>query len=342
MLDKDKLHSFVEKITSEQAEAPIDASVVITNGQSTVLPDKNGLGVDKDTLVSLLQQGVNAQTVSLEVHRSPVQADIQVTTADQSAAEATAIMATPITLTYNGQTFTPTPAQIGSWLTFTKTDTGTLAIGFDTTLMKAYTATAAKGINVAAVNEQVSVVNGVVQGNTPGTNGLAVDQDGLVKAMTANLTTHTAGGIAITTSPIAFKTTYNRTTDLGSGKYVEINLSTQHLWAYDNNQVVFDSPITSGAVYYGLGTPTGMFAVYYKTTDFWMDGRHEPFPYYVHVDYWMPFDGGVGMHDASWRSAFGGQDYYSDGSHGCINMPHDAAAWMYNFADIGTPVWVHQ
>ena len=49
-----------------------------------------------------------------------------------------------------------------------------------------------------------------------------------------------------------------------------------------------------------------------------------------------------GMHDATWRSKsqFGTDRYTYDGSHGCVNMPYDAARYLYKNADKGTPVIV--
>ena len=55
----------------------------------------------------------------------------------------------------------------------------------------------------------------------------------------------------------------------------------------------------------------------------------------------MTFNGGIGFHDASWQSAFGGTRYKTHGSHGCINMPTDQAAKMYELISDGTPVVVH-
>jgi len=55
----------------------------------------------------------------------------------------------------------------------------------------------------------------------------------------------------------------------------------------------------------------------------------------------MPFNGGVGLHDASWRSTFGGKIYVTGGSHGCINLPRSAAETIYNNISAGTPVLVY-
>ena len=61
------------------------------------------------------------------------------------------------------------------------------------------------------------------------------------------------------------------------------------------------------------------------------------------VDYWMPFTrGGCGLHDANWRSRFGGEIYKTNGSHGCVNLPHDKAEELFNMISIGTVVIVHK
>ena len=52
----------------------------------------------------------------------------------------------------------------------------------------------------------------------------------------------------------------------------------------------------------------------------------------------MPFNGGIGMHDATWRSSFGGTIYKTGGSHGCINLPHSVAKKIYENIQAGMPV----
>ena len=65
------------------------------------------------------------------------------------------------------------------------------------------------------------------------------------------------------------------------------------------------------------------------------DGTYE---YETQVTYWMPFNGGIGMHDAYWRSSFGGRIYKTNGSHGCINTPKDKMEELFDCVQIGTPV----
>ena len=52
----------------------------------------------------------------------------------------------------------------------------------------------------------------------------------------------------------------------------------------------------------------------------------------------MPFNGGIGMHDAYWRSSFGGRIYKTNGSHGCINLPPAVAKTIYENISAGMPV----
>ena len=52
----------------------------------------------------------------------------------------------------------------------------------------------------------------------------------------------------------------------------------------------------------------------------------------------MPFNGNVGIHDASWRYSFGGNIYKSDGSHGCVNVPKYLASTIFDNIDAGTPI----
>lgn len=121
--------------------------------------------------------------------------------------------------------------------------------------------------------------------------------------------------------------------------YVEIDISAQHLYYYENLSLKYESDIVTGNVSARHNTPTGVFYLRARQTNQVLTGRN----YASHVDYWMPFiANSIGMHDATWRSRFGGQIYQTGGSHGCVNMPHANAAALYNMIQVGTPVIVHQ
>ena len=92
-------------------------------------------------------------------------------------------------------------------------------------------------------------------------------------------------------------------------------------------------------------TPSGIYSLTYKEKDRILRGKKKPdgtYEYESHVDYWMPFNGGIGLHDASWRSKFGGTLYQGNGSHGCVNTPWDQAGIIFDNIEIGTPVVVYK
>jgi len=122
------------------------------------------------------------------------------------------------------------------------------------------------------------------------------------------------------------------------GTYIEISLTAQHLWMYENGVCVVSTPIVSGCVAIpGRLTPTGVFSIYSKSTNAWLVGP----TWRDFVYYWMPFYGAYGLHDATWRSEFGGEIYVNEGSHGCTNLPLEAAAKIYEYAEIGTKVIIY-
>ena len=121
------------------------------------------------------------------------------------------------------------------------------------------------------------------------------------------------------------------------GTYVDVDIANQLLIYYQQGEPVIVSEIVTGNESKGNGTPTG---VYYIDTK--IPGKYLVGPdWNVWVDRWMKFTGAVGIHDASWRSKFGGNIYQYNGSHGCVNLPHDVALSLYDMVDIGTMVVVH-
>ena len=133
-------------------------------------------------------------------------------------------------------------------------------------------------------------------------------------------------GIVITRDPIyGMRGIPNGVFDTNK-TYIEINISAQKLWYYKAGGLIIESDIVTGNVSNGNGTPNGAYYIKYKELNARLNGPG----YNTGVSYWMPFNEGVGLHDAKWRGAFGGSIYKSDGSHGCINLPFLTAQTIYN------------
>ena len=123
------------------------------------------------------------------------------------------------------------------------------------------------------------------------------------------------------------------TPDYGT-TYVEINLTAQHLFLYQDGELILESDFVSGNSSKGYDTPVGVYGITYKQRNATLTGEDYETP----VSYWMPFNRNVGMHDASWRRTFGGNIYKTNGSHGCINLPSSVAKELYSYVEKGTPV----
>ena len=121
--------------------------------------------------------------------------------------------------------------------------------------------------------------------------------------------------------------------------YVELDLTRQRVWMYVNGNCILDTPCVTGNVAGGYSTPPGIFHLTYKDTTTYLEGYNsDGSKYKSFVNFWMPFNGGIGFHDASWRSSFGGRIYMTNGSHGCVNLPYAAAQTIYNNINTSMPI----
>ena len=117
--------------------------------------------------------------------------------------------------------------------------------------------------------------------------------------------------------------------------YIDVSIDTQTLVYYVNGVPALITPCVTGQP--GRGTPRGVFAI-----NSCVPGKYLTGPtWHVWVNRWMRFCGNCGIHDASWRKSFGGEIYKTNGSHGCVNIPHDQAVQLYSMVGVGTPVIVH-
>lgn len=169
--------------------------------------------------------------------------------------------------------------------------------------------------------------------------GYLVDEDGEFSQLLDDIQANTA----VEREPGYSHTGYKRNgLDDLAGTYVEINLSAQHVWFYVDGSLVVESDIVSGSVAKGTETQTGAFPLAYKESPSVLTGGNAENGWETPVTYWMPFFDGQGLHDATWRSSFGGSIYQTNGSHGCVNLPLDAAQRIYDSIDTGVAIILYK
>lgn len=167
-----------------------------------------------------------------------------------------------------------------------------------------------------------------------GDYGWKIDQEKEAEALEKNI----KKGEKITKEPEYSQTANSRSGNDYGNTYVEVNLTAQHLYYYKDGNLILETDFVSGNDAKGWSTPVGAYGLYYKQLDKTLRGEGYATP----VDFWMPFNGGVGFHDANWRRDFGGNYYKRNGSHGCVNMPHSAAKTLYDNIEAGCAVLVYQ
>jgi L,D-transpeptidase catalytic domain len=134
-------------------------------------------------------------------------------------------------------------------------------------------------------------------------------------------------------------------------KAVIISFQDQHLWSWENGQMIKETPVTTGIWGVGdIGTDFGPMKVLRKAHPWTMQSpwpKTSPYYYPDTVVQWTTFftNSGESIHDASWEpdSLLGPGSQYNQStrSHGCVHVPYGLAQWMFEWADLGMPVIVY-
>lgn len=353
----DRRVAFVFHVDSVQADkalatlvmnvgvAPVNATITVTNGTPTIVPEHAGRGITglilRQTLEANLAVAASpAAAITPQVITPPLTA----VTAAPALTATQQLMALPLTLTIDTRSFSPHPADIAAWFDFVPsvTNPSQLDVVADDAKIASYAKTIAARVDIPQVSQLVTNENGVSTTTRPGIDGSGVDQPAIVAVIKAALAAKQPLTYALVMKPVPFKTVTKTIVTLDLGRYVEVNTTTQHLTVWQDHQIIYESGVITGAALYGLGTDPGLFSIYAKEANRYLDGCWHGKCYHLHVNYWMPFNQGDGLHDAYWRNGvFGTQDYYYYGSHGCVNLPDAAALFLWNWSTVGTPVWVH-
>jgi lipoprotein-anchoring transpeptidase ErfK/SrfK len=127
------------------------------------------------------------------------------------------------------------------------------------------------------------------------------------------------------------------------GTYAEVSIAQQRMWIYKDGQLVLTTNVVTGKHITGHDTHKGVWYILFKKSPSVLTGRENgKITYETPVQYWVPFtNDGQGIHDANWRSSFGGNIYTTNGSHGCVNTPPGVMSTVYNTLSTHDPVIVY-
>lgn len=329
LTDKVKSLVFFQK---KHVKAPTDAAVEYNeaSGNYEIIPEDNGSTINTDDFNKTLKKAIESGDTYLNIEETDCYNNAQYTS---KSTELTELMTTlnqyiNVTVTYEfGDRYEICDkTYIQDWLEIADDFTVT----FDLEKVRSYIDSIARIYNTWGKTRDFVNHAGKVIEVSGGDYGWLMDRS----AETTRLVDLIKEGENVQVEPTYSQSARSRDINDIGDSYIEIDLTLQHVWVYKDGKLVIDTDCVTGNSSREYDTPTGIYQITYKERDTTLDGEN----YSSAVSYWMPFWYNVGLHDASWRSSFGGKIYKTSGSHGCVNLPPSAAKTIYENIEKGTPV----
>jgi hypothetical protein len=311
---------------------PVDAGIsdYIEHVGYELIPEQAGTRLDRTAVKNCVVDAVYQLTPELSLDEAGVYAEPEITMQTESLVSEYEELQRykDMTMIYNigDQKEIIEGIDLQRWLT--TDEAGGLTV--DEAQVSAFVDDLASRYDTAYHPKRLKTSYGYIVEITKGNYGWKIDKKKEIAALKEAI----LSGQGEEREPIYLQTAASHTEPDYGDTYVEINLSAQHLFYYKAGQLVVESDFVSGNIAKGHGTPGGAYPITYKQRNATLRGQGYASP----VSYWMPFNRGIGMHDASWRSSFGGNIYQTNGSHGCINLPIHVAKTIYENIEAGTAV----
>lgn len=327
----------------ENQVVSVDAHPEFKDTEFVVIPEVIGTQIDMEIFNAAVAEAINGfrDTVTLSETGCYLKPrflkDSQEVVAAKDAMNS--YLGANITYDFHPYTEVVDASVISQWV---KVD-AEMNVTFDQEAVRAYVASLAEKYNTIEKVREFTTANGNVVSVNPGTYGWEIDQDTEYENLTANI----KNAETVTREPAYFSTAaVHETMDMGN-TYAEVDLSAQHMWLFQDGQLVLDSDVVTGNPnIWNRETPSGVYSILEMERNKTLVGEKDPKTgkpeYETPVSFWMRVTwSGIGFHDATWQPYFGGDLYLSNGSHGCINMPYDKAEALFNTMAMGTPVVIH-
>lgn len=345
-LDSDAISSAVANAVS--AASPAGASSGTTD--ITYDSEKKAYTASDSAQASRIDQNAATQTIanqaktlatSIELGDESLQAGESV---DDAIKTANAMLAATVTLTLGGTEVTTVDADlISQWITIGDDLSVTLNQDAITTWAKGDLSAKTDSVGTARTytrpdGVQESVVAGGVYGWS--INGAEAAQDIYNDIMAGSPTT-------LELPCYSSAATYNPGGQDWPTRFIDVDISDQHAIFFDSDgSVIWEADVVTGQPNLNRSTTQGTWTITNKQSPSTLVGPNDESgnPQWVsHVDFWMGVVGNLmGFHNAPWRSAFGGDIYLTNGSHGCINLSYDDAEKLYSLCNVGDVVIIHE
>ncbi len=327
------------------ATAPVNATIAFSeaDGAFVVQPEQPGTMLNADYVIQSIDAAVITVQSSLELTEEALIQPTVLSTEPKlqtAADQANTMITADVTLTLAGNAAAELDAaRISQWITLGED----LSVSLSQESLTAWVDELAAQYDTVGSERTYTRPDGKKITVSGGSYGWKVDRDALLAQVQEAVS---AGTVATQEIPCSSKAAVfnGKGAQDWSGRYVDIDLTEQHVRFYDENgSIIWESDCVSGRPDGDRDTPTGVNKLNNKqspsTLIGYKDGKKT---YETPVSYWMPFiRNSVGLHDATWQSSFGGDRYKTHGSHGCINLPLSKAKELYGLIKVGDVVITH-
>ena len=347
--DETKLNeqvSHFQQMQEDQMEAPVDAKVEFLDGKFVAAEATQGTQLDVAKAKEAIAQAVAQGAQELEMESAGVYLEPAVSSDDtnleEQAAQLNELVSASVTYQLpDGQAKVLDGTTLKDWLSVDENGNYSKNEEIWNQKLNEYVAGLAEEVDTFG-KEQTFPATGIDGGVkvTQSNYGWKIDQE----QETAQLAQDIADHLTTTREPVYSSREFASDNNGFGNTYVEIDVSRQHVWFYKDGSRIVDSECVTGKMVKSRYTPAGIFTLVSKTSPKTLRGPKQAdgsYEWESDVTFWMPFNGGIGLHDATWRSSFGGNIYKNSGSHGCVNLPYNVAKTIYNNIEVGTPIIVY-
>lgn len=342
--DEDKLKKAVTSLQHVQDEqiAPVDAKVEYKDDNFVITTEVFGSTIQNDPLLAAVEKAFQTRQDAINLKEQHIYKEPQLTSKDERITNLQNLAKEYCDAKITYKTISGNIVLDGNdliqWLSID--EKGNYYYDeeeFKNQATKFVKETLAPKINIAGKAKTFKGANGTrtVSG---GNYGYKLKQSEEVEGLLADIKAHKKE----TRSPSVSGVQASYSNGGLGNTFVEIDMTKQHMWFIKNGKVVLESDCVTGlASDPDRKTPGGTYYVYFMQRNRVLRGRIQADgkpEYETPVAYWMAFNGGIGLHDATWQSSFGGNRYKTHGSHGCINLPYNVAASLYSYLKVNMPV----
>lgn len=346
VFSREKLEKQVSSLNCAQKEnqiAPENAYVSFANSEFTIVPETEGSELNAREAYQMISGAIDNEAADVDLGSNPKAYKKADVTRDSSELQNmvnmyNSLAKANITYTFGDEMVTLDGNTIKNWLQFDEKGQLLPDDGAFRQHVVDYVTQLAADHDTVGTERQFETTSGRTVYVYGSAYGWKIDQDKEV----AQLMQEIQSGTQTTREPVYFmRANAHGINDLGD-TYIEVDLTEQYMWYYQNGNIIFQSEIVSGLP--GdpdRKTPPGIFTLNSKSSPSVLRGEmtaNGTYSYEQPVTYWMPFNGGIGFHDADWQPYFGGDRYLTGGSHGCINLPPENAGQLYSLIQYDVPI----